>query len=302
MSAWMTICGPRTPNWACLPSRSHRPVSGRPPIPDDQTSRPNVTGRTSGVEAFWWTIAEFCSRQLLPYAFADAEDERHQYTIVIHQVATRLRLDAVAYGENGAVRLNDDVVTTNEELVDVIVSRLTDDTTRADWAGPVTGVGTINTFIRRLRSSLRTGLAALERAESDARARLSAARDHVVTLGAPALDGTGLLDGWTALATWAVGEARARDQDITAAAGRAAAAQANLNGLTGRLRGDLAAAGIELTPEAAAAGASSAVAGALERARAATKRVVERRAQAADSTPMILRAVEQVQQRAARTT
>jgi hypothetical protein len=95
-----------------------------PPIPDDQTGRPNVTGRTSGVEAFWWTIAEFCSRQLLPYVFADAEDERHQYTIVIHQVATRLRLDAVTYGENGAVRLDDDVVATYEELVDVIVSRV----------------------------------------------------------------------------------------------------------------------------------------------------------------------------------
>ena len=126
-----------------------------PPIPDDQTGRPNVTGRTSGVEAFWWTIAEFCSRQLLPYVFADAEDERHQYTIVIHQVATRLRLDAIPYGENGAVRLDDDVVTTYEELVDVIVSRLTDDATRPEWAGPVTGVGAINAFIRRLRSSLR---------------------------------------------------------------------------------------------------------------------------------------------------
>ena len=126
-----------------------------PPIPDDQTGRPNVTGRTSGVEAFWWTIAEFCSLQLLPYVFADAEDERHQYTIVIHQVATRLRLDVVPYGEYGAVRLDDDVVATYEELVDVIVSRLTDETTRADWAGPVTGVGTINAFIRRLRSSLR---------------------------------------------------------------------------------------------------------------------------------------------------
>ena len=126
-----------------------------PPIPDDQTGRPNVSGRTSGVEAFWWTIAEFCSRQLLPYAFADAEDERHQYTIVIHQVATRLRLDAVAYGENGAVRLDHDVATTYEELVDIVVARLTDDATRPDWAGPVTGVGTINAFIRRLRSSLR---------------------------------------------------------------------------------------------------------------------------------------------------
>jgi DNA helicase HerA-like ATPase len=126
-----------------------------PPIPDDQTGRPNVTGRTSGVEAFWWTIAEFCSRQLLPYVFADAEDERNQYTIVIHQVATRLRLDAVPYGENGAVKLDDEVATTYEELVDVVVARLTDETTRSDWAGPVTGVGTINAFIRRLRSSLR---------------------------------------------------------------------------------------------------------------------------------------------------
>ena len=70
-----------------------------PPMPDDLTGRPNVTGRTSGVEAFWWTIAEFCAQQLLPYVFADAEDERNQYTIVVHQVAARLRLDAVPYGE-----------------------------------------------------------------------------------------------------------------------------------------------------------------------------------------------------------
>jgi hypothetical protein len=114
-----------------------------------------VTGRTSGVEAFWWTIAEFCARQLLPYVFADAEDERNQYTIVIYQVATRLRMDAVQYGQGGAVKIDDDVAATYEELVDIIIARLTDDATRPDWAGPVTGVGTINAFIRRLRSSLR---------------------------------------------------------------------------------------------------------------------------------------------------
>ena len=117
------------------------------------------------------------------------------------------------------------------------------------------------------RAESEKALATAERAEADARARLSAVRDQVVTLGAPALGGTGLLDGWTALATWAADEARSRDQDITAASGRVAAARANLNELTGLLRGDLAAAGIELAPEAAAAAASSAVAGALERAR-----------------------------------
>ena len=33
--------------------------------------------------------------------------------------------------------------------------RLTDDDARRDWAGPVTGIGTINAFLRRLRSSLK---------------------------------------------------------------------------------------------------------------------------------------------------
>jgi hypothetical protein len=126
-----------------------------PPLPGDITGRPHVTGRTSGVEAFWWTIAEFCAQVLLPFVFADAEDERNQYTIVIHQVAARLRMDAVPFGENGSVRLDDEVVATYEELVDVITDRLTGDDTRQAWAGPVTGVGTINAFVRRMRSSVR---------------------------------------------------------------------------------------------------------------------------------------------------
>ena len=52
--------------------------------------------------------------------------------------------------------------------------------------------------------------------------------------------------------------------------------------LTDRLGAALAAGGIELAPEAVTAGASSAVAGALAQARAATARIVERRAQAAE--------------------
>jgi hypothetical protein len=135
-----------------------------PPIPDDQTGRPNVTGRTSGVEAFWWTPKEFCEQQLLPYVFADAEDERQQYTIVIHQVANRLRFDAEAYGDQGAVRIGGRAVTTYEDLIDLIIERLTDDDTRQEWAGPVTGTGTVNAFVRRLRSSLRP-LSAIIRAD-----------------------------------------------------------------------------------------------------------------------------------------
>ena len=116
------------------------------------------------MEAFWWTLNEFCDQQLLPYVFADAEDDRQQYTIVIHQVAARLRRYAEPFGDHGAVLLEGKVLTTYEDLVNLIVERLTDDDTRADWAGPVTGTGTANAFVRRLRSSLRP-LAAIIRAD-----------------------------------------------------------------------------------------------------------------------------------------
>jgi DNA helicase HerA-like ATPase len=126
-----------------------------PPTPGDQTGKPYVTGRTSGVTGFWWTLAEFCDRQLLPYVFADAEDERNQYTMVVHQVANRLAHDAQPAGRDGAVSIDGETARTWDDLVTLIIDKLNDEGTRAEWAGPVTGIGTINAFIRRLRSSLK---------------------------------------------------------------------------------------------------------------------------------------------------
>jgi DNA helicase HerA-like ATPase len=125
-----------------------------PPTPDDPSGRPFVTGRTSGVTAFWWTLAEFCAGELLPYVFADAEDERNQYTMVIHSVAARLRRDATGVGD-GAVSIDGQILRTYDALVEFVSDRLSDDETRREWAGPVTGTGTINAFLRRLRSSLK---------------------------------------------------------------------------------------------------------------------------------------------------
>lgn len=125
-----------------------------PPTPDDPTGRPHVAGRTSGVQAFWWTLAEFCADELLPYVFADAEDERNQYTMVIHQVVARLRREATPVGD-GAVAVDGQVLRTYDDLIELISDRLTDEDARRDWAGPVTGTGTINAFLRRLRSSLK---------------------------------------------------------------------------------------------------------------------------------------------------
>jgi DNA helicase HerA-like ATPase len=125
-----------------------------PPTPDDLSGRPHVTGRTSGVTAFWWTLAEFCAEELLPYVFADAEDERNQYTMVIHQVAARLRREATPV-DDGAIAVGGRVLRTYDDLVEFVSDRLTDEDERRDWAGPVTGTGTINAFLRRLRSSLK---------------------------------------------------------------------------------------------------------------------------------------------------
>ena len=126
-----------------------------PPRPDDLTGRPHTDGRTTGVTAFWWTLHEFCRDTLLPYVFADAEDERQQYTMVIHNVADKLRREAVAAGSDGAVSVAGTVCRTYLDLVKLIEAQLTDEATRADWAGPVTGIGTVNAFIRRMRSSLK---------------------------------------------------------------------------------------------------------------------------------------------------
>jgi DNA helicase HerA-like ATPase len=152
-----------------------------PPFPDDLTGRPHVTGRTSGVSAFWWTLAEFCADELLPYAFADAEDERNQYTMVIHQVTARLRREAMPL-DDGAVQIEGQVLRTYDHLVEFISDRLTDEDARRDWAGPVTGVGTVNAFMRRLRSSLKPLRSIVRGDLTDTPARRVSTDGHQVTV------------------------------------------------------------------------------------------------------------------------
>ena len=151
---------------------------------------------------------------------------------------------------------------------------------------------------RSARGAAERGRTDLERAESAARTRLSAARDPLVVIGAPALGAAGLQAGWTELHAWAAREAAAREARIASARERAAAARASLKDLTSRLSVDLAAGGVELAPEAVAAGTAAAVASALERARAESRRITERRTQAAELTAR--RDTAQDEQRVAR--
>ena len=46
-----------------------------PPRVDSETLRPDVHSRQD-VTSFCWSLAEFCQDELLPFLFADAEDDR----------------------------------------------------------------------------------------------------------------------------------------------------------------------------------------------------------------------------------
>ncbi|MEU7894513.1 ATP-binding protein [Nonomuraea sp. NPDC049152] len=126
-----------------------------PPRPNDPNAVPHVAARTHGVSAFYWTLAEFCKEELLRFVFADADDERAGYSLLVGQVAARLAAWAVPV-EGGAVKLPEGgVCRTFSDLVDLLSDQLMDEASRVTWTGGQTPLGTVNAFLRRLRSSVR---------------------------------------------------------------------------------------------------------------------------------------------------
>ncbi len=121
-----------------------------PPRRGDPSVRPDVASRTEGVTSFFWTLEEFCRGELLPFLFADAEDDRQQYTMVVFNVTARLA-DATPTGDGG-VSVEGVPCRTFVDLVDAIAANvLSEDPLVADrWAGRAIGGGTVNAFIRRL--------------------------------------------------------------------------------------------------------------------------------------------------------
>jgi uncharacterized protein len=128
-----------------------------PPRAGDPTGTPDVSTRTAGVDAFYWTLAQFCSDRLLPYVFADADDERQQYTMVVHAVAAALakEVEPLDSGGSGGIAIDGARLTSYPALVDHLVDLLQDEETRGRWAGATVGLGTINAFSRRLIASKR---------------------------------------------------------------------------------------------------------------------------------------------------
>jgi DNA helicase HerA-like ATPase len=122
-----------------------------PPRRGDPNAAPQVSARTDKVRSFFWTIEEFCAQGLLPFLFADAEDDRQQYTMVVHNVTQHLRQEAEPVGD-GAVSIRGQTIRTFRALVDLICEEavLPEDDAGWGWAGRAIGIGTVNAFIRRL--------------------------------------------------------------------------------------------------------------------------------------------------------
>ncbi|MFT7473340.1 MAG: DNA helicase HerA-like ATPase [Verrucomicrobiales bacterium] len=131
-----------------------------PPRRGDSAATPAVGARSTGVLPFFWTLDTFCRSNLLPFLFADAEDERQQYTIVVQSVAAQL--NAAVRNEpspDGAVRLDGQTIRTFSQLVDFIERKLIpddlDEKPDQRWTGRAVSGGSINAFVRRLASSVR---------------------------------------------------------------------------------------------------------------------------------------------------
>ncbi|GIF49608.1 hypothetical protein DFJ67_4108 [Asanoa ferruginea] len=124
-----------------------------PPRMGDASGTPDVSSRLSGVDSFYWTLEEFCLGSLLPYVFADADDERQQYTMVVHAVTAHLARHAVP--ADGGVAIDGTRLSSYADLADFVVAQLSDDETRFAWTGSSVGLGTVNAFARRLIASKR---------------------------------------------------------------------------------------------------------------------------------------------------
>lgn len=126
-----------------------------PPRKGSDTAVPHTGARATGVAPLLWSLHDFCAQQLFPFLFADAEDERQQYTIVVQAVTAQLA-DAVRgdRARDGAVRIDGTTVRTFRELVDVIIDKLTEEQPDQRWTGRAIGTGTINAFVRRLAASV----------------------------------------------------------------------------------------------------------------------------------------------------
>ena len=154
---WTTpTCGPPTPTLG-LPAEPFASVGFfAPPTPDDLTGRPHVTGRTSGRQRVLVDAAPSSARR----AAAVRLRRRRGRAQPVHDGRPPGRGAAAPGGASpaGTTARSPSTAGCCAPTTSWSTSSSTGSPTTTparDWAGPVTGAGTINAFIRRLRSCLK---------------------------------------------------------------------------------------------------------------------------------------------------
>lgn len=114
---------------------------------------PDTGSRSEGVDAYFWTLREFCRDRMLRFLFADADDETSQLGFVITQVERFLEAQAERQTDDtGVLELHVPGVDARlridsfDALVDTICNFI-------DGIAPRAAQGTLQAFARRLEAA-----------------------------------------------------------------------------------------------------------------------------------------------------
>ncbi|WP_214368694.1 AAA family ATPase [Pseudonocardia sp. H11422] len=260
---------------------------GAPPVTDD-------------VLAGWSALAEWAAQQTesrdaaLPgareaaaAAEQAAQDAAPAFEDAERTVAARHRDETDAARAEQAAR---SALTALDERIDRLRAALETALPDAEAAWELDRLDALDAAVRATDAELRAGrsarstaekaLAEVNREVTAAWEALRGARDPLVVLGAPAVNGDDLLAAWTRLAGWAAAAVADRDEQLPAAESAVAAAREQRDSIERALAEDLAGHDVAArTPLSETA--SAAVAEVLARARAAQERIAERRDEAA---------------------
>lgn len=112
---------------------------------------PAVSGRTSGVSAFGWTVREFVEQRLLRFCFAEAEDERSQLADLVARIEAQLTRECEPPDPHAHTLIgpNGESLASLGELVAFIEAQLEID--GSAYRGRIAD-GTIAAFVRRLHA------------------------------------------------------------------------------------------------------------------------------------------------------
>ncbi len=149
-----------------LPVGEFKSVGFYAPLRRDSKAKPfpDTGSRSENVNAFFWSLHEFCESGYLQFLFVDADTDQTQISLLVDNVSDHLR-NAARKSSSEGMQIDGIAIENFDQLVEQIDLHLfnsQDDSYDTEqlpsWAGRGSGAastGTIRAFMRRLRSAAR---------------------------------------------------------------------------------------------------------------------------------------------------